>query len=241
MRRHQYNRCPSTRAAARIVARARPTPRTVLLTGFEPFGGERRNPSWDAVRALRGVRIGGAEIVVARLPTAFDEACTRLRKAWQRHRPALTLLVGQAGGRPAISLERVAVNLIDARIPDNTGAQPIDRPVVASGPAAYFAPLPLKAMLQAARARGIPCELSLTAGSFVCNAVFYALCHELAQSASAARGGFVHVPYAPSQARAMPGMPSMAIETVVEALREFVRVGLRADPGAAGPAEGREH
>ena len=215
--------------------------RPVLLTGFDAFGGELVNPSWLAVRKLHGESCAGRRIVAVRLPTAFEGALTGLRRALARHRPQLVLCVGQAGGRAGISLERVALNLIDARMPDNSGAQPIDAPVIAGAPEAYFARLPLRAMLAAMRAAGIPAELSLSAGSFVCNAVFYALMHAIAQDAPRTSGGFIHVPFAPAQVAQRPQLPSMAIEDQVAALRIAVRAALRPGRRPATPDTGREH
>jgi pyroglutamyl-peptidase len=200
--------------------------RTVLLTGFDPFGGESTNPSWEAVRRLAGTTVARHRVVAERLPTAFGAALTALGAALERHRPALVLCVGQAGGRAALSVERVALNLIDARIPDNSGAQPIDVPVVAGAPLAYFAPLPVKAIVGALRAAGVPAEVSHSAGTFVCNAVFYGLCHRLATALPDTRGGFVHVPYLPGQAAARPGTPSMALETMVAGLRVAMEAAL---------------
>jgi pyroglutamyl-peptidase len=172
---------------------------TVLLTGFEAFGGAAINPSWLAAQALHGRQVAGHRVVAARLPTVFDASLQALDGLLAAHSPALVLCVGQASGRQALSLERVAINLNDASLADNQGAQPVDTPVVPHGPAAYFSSLPLKAMLQALRRHGLPAELSQTAGTFVCNHVFYGLMHRLATEPSlqGARGGFVHVPDLP--------------------------------------------
>jgi pyroglutamyl-peptidase len=144
-----------------------------------------------------------------------------------RHRPELVLAVGQAGGRAEVSLERVAINLIDARIPDNAGVQPVDAPVVAGAPDAYFSTLPLKAMLAALRDAGIPATLSHTAGTFVCNHAFFALAHRLARGRRNVRGGFVHVPYLPEQAARHPGAPSLPLATMIEAIRLCIDAALR--------------
>ncbi|MFD0666923.1 pyroglutamyl-peptidase I [Ramlibacter sp. MAHUQ-53] len=187
----------------------------ILLTGFEPFDGQALNPSAQAVRALDGERVAGLQVVSAVLPTAFGASLARLDALLEAHRPALVLACGQAGGRAALCLERVALNLDDARIPDNAGARPIDRPVVPGAPAAYFATLPVKAMREALRAAGLPAEVSLSAGTFVCNHVFYGLMHRLAQPRLAAtRGGFMHLPWLPQQ-----GEPSLALERSVQGLR----------------------
>jgi pyroglutamyl-peptidase len=195
----------------------------VLLTGFEPFGGDSLNPSWMAVEALQGQRIAGHRIVAACLPTVFDDSLEELDTLLRRHQPVLVIGVGQAGGRAALSLERIAININDARIADNSGAQPVDTPVVNGGPAAYFSTLPIKAMLLALRAEGIAAEVSQTAGTFVCNHVFYGLMHLLASGSggSDVRGGFIHVPLLPEQ-----GEPSMALDRIVKGLETVVRCAL---------------
>jgi pyroglutamyl-peptidase len=190
---------------------------SILLTGFAPFGGEAVNPSWEAVARLDGELIDGHRIVARCLPVEFGAALDALRAAIEETSPALVLCVGQAGGRAQLSLERVAINVDDARIPDNAGASPIDAPIVADGPAAYFATLPIKSMLAALREAGIPAEVSQTAGTYVCNHVFYGLMHALRDSP--VRGGFVHIPYAPEQAARTPGAPSLPVDTIVAALR----------------------
>jgi pyroglutamyl-peptidase len=195
----------------------------VLLTGFDAFGGEALNPSWLAVQALQGRRVAGHRIVAAQLPTVFDASRQRLEALLRQHRPGLVICTGQAGGRAALSLERVAINVDDARIPDNAGAQPVDTPVVAAGPAAYFSTLPIKAMRAALERAGLPAEVSQTAGTFVCNHVFYALMHALAtvRGLRQTRGGFLHVPWLPEQ-----GTPSMPLEQMVAGLRVALRTAL---------------
>jgi pyroglutamyl-peptidase len=180
---------------------------TVLVTGFEPFGGETINPSWEAVAQLAEEWPG--LVRTAQLPCVFGAAIPALRAAIDEHRPDLVLCVGQAGGRPALTPERVAINVDDARIPDNAGNQPVDQPVVPGGPAAYFTGLPVKACVSELRAAGIPASVSQTAGTFVCNHVFYGLMHLIATEFPELRGGLVHVPYAPEQVSdgATPSMP----------------------------------
>lgn len=172
---------------------------TVLLTGFDAFGGADVNPSWLAAQALHGRQIAGHRVVAARLPTVFEDSLHELHALLAAHGPALVLCVGLAGGRAALSLERVAININDASLADNRGAQPVDTPVVPQGPTAYFSSLPLKAMLLALRRHGLPAELSQTAGTFVCNHVFYGLMHALATQPAlqGTRGGFVHAPELP--------------------------------------------
>ena len=189
--------------------------RLILLTGFDPFGGDTQNPSWLIAQALHGQHIAGHVVVAAHLPTVFDEALQRLRALVAQHQPALTLCLGQAGGRSALSLERIGININDARIADNRGHQPIDTPVVPGGPAAYFSNLPLKAMLRATLRAGVPCEVSQTAGSFVCNHVLYGLMHLLAcgPGPAGARGGFVHVHWLPAQ-----GTPHLPLRDMVRGI-----------------------
>ncbi|MEP7044490.1 MAG: pyroglutamyl-peptidase I [Dokdonella sp.] len=199
---------------------------TVLLTGFEPFGGESNNPSQDIVGALDGEVLHAHRVIGAVLPVAFTPAPLALQDLIERHRPTLVLALGQAGGCSELSLERVAINLIDARIRDNEGLQPIDTPVVAGAPAAYFSSLPLKAMQAHLHALGIPAALSLSAGSYLCNQVFFALAHLIATRHPAIRGGFMHVPWLPAQAARYPGQPSMALETMVVGVRAALECAL---------------
>ena len=190
-----------------------------LVTGFAPFAGETTNPSLEIARALDGEVIAAHRIIGAELPTEFARSLPALDALIETHRPVLVLALGQAGGRSEISLERVAINLIDARIADNAGAQPIDVRIVENAPNAYFSTLPLKAMLARLRKAGIPVALSHTAGTFVCNQVFFGLVHRLATKYPKVRGGFVHVPYLPQQAARIANAPSMVLETMIEAVR----------------------
>ncbi|ARZ71263.1 Pyrrolidone-carboxylate peptidase [Streptomyces albireticuli] len=190
----------------------------VLLTGFEPFGGESVNPSWQAVREVVARPPAGIEVVGVQLPCVFGGALDALRAAVADADPDVVLCVGQAGGRPDLTVERVAVNIDDAVIPDNAGARPVDEPVVPGGPAAYFATLPVKACVAAVREAGLPASVSQTAGTFVCNHVFYGLMHLAATERPGLRGGFVHVPYAPGQV-AGRALPSLPVATVAEGLR----------------------
>lgn len=196
---------------------------SILLTGFEPFDGAAVNPSWEAVRLVPGVR-------AVQLPCVFGQSLERLRTAVLEHDPAVIVCVGQAGGRPDVTVERVAVNLDDARIPDNAGRQPIDEPVVRGGPAAYFATLPVKACVAAARTAGVPASVSHSAGTFVCNHLFYGLMHLIATESPGVRGGFVHVPFAPEQVLGR-GEPSMPVTMAAGALTAIVTaaVSVRSD------------
>lgn len=209
----------------------------MLLTGFAPFGGEAVNPSWQAVRALDGMVIEGHRVIAVELPCEFDAALPALWHALREHEPRVAIAVGLAGGREGLSLERVAINLIDARIPDNAGAQPVDVPVLRGGAAAFFATLPIKTALLELQQAGIAAHISQTAGTYVCNQVFYALMHALRRQRHT-RAGFVHVPWSPEQAivHAQPGMP---IDEVRRALEIIVRAALTSRSDAR-IAAGRE-
>jgi pyroglutamyl-peptidase len=190
----------------------------ILITGFEPFGGEIVNPSWEVAKQLDGLIVAGAQLVAVQLPCVFSKSLLALSDALEAHHPNMVLSLGQADGRSDFSIERVAINVCDARIPDNEGAQPIDEPVVPDGPAAYFSSLPIKKMAAALKAQGFPVAISQTAGTFVCNQVFYGLQHALAGKGT--MSGFVHVPLMPLQAakRAGPSLASMSTETLKAAL-----------------------
>ena len=215
---------------------------TILLTGFEPFGGESVNPSWEIARALDGWMCEGRTVRAVRLPCAFGDALRTLDEALDAHRPELVMCLGQAGGRAEISIERAALNVDDARIPDNLGRQPIDAAVVAGGPAAYFSTLPIKALAHDMRGAGVAAAVSNTAGTFVCNHVFYALMHRLATTPAlaGARGGFVHVPYTPEQVATKPGTPSMPLPAQVDGIRQALRSAVLTREDVRETA-GREH
>ena len=188
----------------------------ILLTGFEPFGGELINPSWEAVKSLHGYR---NLVDTLELACTFDLCLQQLEERVRAEAPDVILGVGQAGGRASISLEKVAINLNEARIPDNSGEQPRGTPVVQGAPTAYFSRLPLKRLLATVKECGIPAELSYTAGTFVCNHLFYGASHLAEQLPQLPSVGFVHIPYLPEQAARHPGTPSMALSTLSEALR----------------------
>ena len=202
-------------------------PRTrVLLTGFPPFGGEVANPSEQIARALDGRVIEGRTVCSAVLPCVFGKAVDALRRELRRVDPCLVICTGQAGGRAGLAIERVAINVEDASIPDNAGARPIDRPVVPRGPAAYWSTLPIKAIVAALRREGLPAEVSQTAGTFVCNHVFYALMHTL-RARRSVRGGFVHVPLLPEQAaRAGGTQPSLPLAAMVRGVEVVIATAL---------------
>ncbi|AHC47496.1 pyroglutamyl-peptidase I [Achromobacter xylosoxidans] len=199
---------------------------TVLITGIEPFDGETLNPSWEAARRLDGAQVAGATLVARQLPCVIGKVVGVLRQAIEDTQPDLVICLGQAGGRSDVSIERVAINVVDARIPDNEGRQPIDEPVVAGGPAAYFSTLPIKAIVRDLRRAGVPASVSSTAGTYNCNTIFYGLSHYIATERPALRGGFVHVPYLPEMAAHHPGQPSLALETLIEGVKVMVATSL---------------
>lgn len=208
----------------------------ILLTGFEPFGGDSVNASWLAVqRAAELLRAEGQRVVPVELPCVFGESAKLLDEAIGEYRPKVVLSVGLAGGRSRLSLERVAINCDDARIPDNKGQRPIDQEVVPGGPAAYFSTLPIKAALRNLQIEGIGAEVSQTAGTYVCNHVFYALMHSLATK-DGIRGGFVHVPYALEQLPSGNDSPSMPVETMAAGLAVVVRTTIQNKVDAKLPA-----
>ena len=204
--------------------------KTVLLTGFEPFNGATINPAWEAVRALEGWQGDGFQVEVRQLPCVFGDAIEDLTALIDELHPDVVIAVGQAGGRPDISVERVAINVDDASILDNGGQQPVDTAIAADGPAAYFSTLPIKAIVHALRERGLVAGVSQTAGTFVCNHVFYGLMHHAAGQAQPIKAGFIHVPFLPEQAAARPDAPpSMALEDIIAGVKLAVEVTLGVD------------
>jgi len=189
----------------------------VLVTGFEPFGGETMNPAYEAVMQLKDT-IEGHKIIKKCLPVVFHESLRVLDALIEAENPNLVICVGQAGGRTQISIERVGINIDDARIADNNQQSPIDAIINPDGPAAYFSNLPIKAMSKAIGESGIPASVSNSAGTFVCNHVLYGLMDMIAQKYPLKRGGFIHVPYAPEQVVNTPNMASMHLSDIVKAL-----------------------
>lgn len=189
----------------------------VLVTGFEPFDGAPTNPSWDAAKHLASLWTGPADLVTACLPVVFAAAEAQLRDLLADHRPDLVIALGLASGRAAITPEKIAINLMDARIPDNSGQRPRDLPSVPGAPDAYFSTLPVKAIVAALHEAGIPAALSFSAGTFVCNHVFFALMHAL-RDHPGTRAGFIHVPAAPAEA--LDGrLPTMPVPLIAQAVR----------------------
>lgn len=197
----------------------------LLITGFEPFGVSDVNPSEQAARALSGEKIGRCLVTSAVLPVDMVRGPQMLLNVIGEIKPDAVLCLGEAGNRAVISIERVAVNLLDFRIPDNSGNQVMDIPIDSGGPAAYFSTLPVREMCDAVKAVGVPAELSLTAGTFLCNQVMYTLLHTITLQKLFIQGGFIHLPSLPEQAaKASQATPSMSLETSLRGLRAAIAV-----------------
>ena len=192
----------------------------LLLTAFTPFDGERINPALEAVKLVKD-KIGNLEIVKLEVPTVFGKSIDTVREAIERERPDFVLSIGQAGGRAEITPERVAINLNDARIPDNEGNQPIDEPVFPDGENAYFSTLPVKAMVEAIRKEGLPSSLSNSAGTYVCNHLMYGVLYYL-DKRPVIKAGFIHVPYIPEQTKNKKEMPALELSEIVRGLEAAI-------------------
>jgi len=190
----------------------------LLITGFDPFGGEKVNPSWEAVKRLPDT-IGGYELIKLQLPTVFGRAAETLLEKAAACGPDAIISVGQAGGRKGITPEVVGINLREAGIPDNQGNQPVNEPVVPGSPAAYFATLPVRDMVAAMKEAGLPCGLSYSAGAFVCNDVLYTVLNHY--QGTKVQAGFIHVPFLPEQAA--EGVPSLPLEEIVRGLEAAIK------------------
>ncbi|WP_407887996.1 pyroglutamyl-peptidase I [Levilactobacillus sp. N40-8-2] len=182
----------------------------ILVTGFDPFGGESTNPAIEAVKQLPD-EISGAHIVKLEIPTVFNRCAEVVRQAIFVEQPDVVLSIGQAGGRAALTPELVAINLNDGRIPDNAGQQPVDQPIQLTGDAAYFTQLPVKAMVSAIQAAGLPSQVSTTAGTYVCNHIMYQVQYLRATAFPTLQAGFMHIPFLPSQVTGRPNTPSLSL------------------------------
>ena len=188
--------------------------KTLLITGFDPFGGESINPAWEAVKGL-GECIGNYQLHKMEIPTVFGAAAEKVLKAAAELSPDVILCIGQAGGRSAVTPETIGINRRYARIPDNAGNQPMDVPCISDGPAAYFATVPVRKMAEAIASGGIPGAVSYSAGAYVCNDTLYTILHHF--EGTATRAGFIHVPYLPEQAK--ESVPSMPLDDIIRALK----------------------
>jgi len=200
----------------------------VLITGFEPFAGETLNPSWQVAKALQGWQLDNEVTVHAvQLPCVFKQSLLTLEQAVNQIQPAVVIMLGLAAGCSQLMLEKIASNFIDAGLADNSGQQPRDALTASHGPAAYFSNLPLNAMIRALHLQHIPAQLSLSAGSYVCNHSFYGLMHLIKNQYASIKGGFIHLPYLPEQVLTKPGTPSMALAMQLEALKICIEVSLQ--------------
>ncbi|MEI5988912.1 pyroglutamyl-peptidase I [Enterococcus termitis] len=190
----------------------------VLITGFDPFGGDAINPAYEAVKMIPD-EVAGAQVVKLEIPTVFKESGELLKSVIKEFEPDIVICVGQAGGRSAVSIEQVAINLAEARIPDNNGDQPIGEKLEEMGETAYFTSLPIKAMMKNIQAHGLPAYISYTAGTFVCNAIMYRLLYMINNEFTDVKGGFIHVPFESAQViDRFVGTPSMPLETIAQSL-----------------------
>ena len=193
----------------------------ILVTGFDPFGGEKINPALETIKRLPDAVLG-ARIIKLEIPTVVGKSLAKIQEAVEKENPDVVLSIGQAGGRSEITVERVGINIDDCRIPDNEGNQPIDEPIVADGPSAYFVTVPIKAIVEKIKANKIPASISNTAGTFICNHVCYGVAHLAAARTAAGKpmkSGFIHIPFLPEQVIGKPALtPSMSLETIVSGI-----------------------
>lgn len=196
----------------------------IIVTGFDPFGGEKINPSIECVKALHEVE--GVELIRLELPTVFKESAKRLNEVINEVKPDAVLSVGQAGGRPGITIERIAINVDDARIPDNISQQPIDETIQTKGAAAYFSTLPIKRIVKAIREAGISAEVSNSAGTFVCNHIMYQALFAATKADKPFKAGFMHIPFIPEQTTDKPSLPleesTKALQIAIEIIRDYL-------------------
>ncbi|MBI5974591.1 pyroglutamyl-peptidase I [Staphylococcus canis] len=200
----------------------------ILITGFDPFGGEKVNPALEAVKTLPS-EIKGHQIDKLEIPTVFNDSIEVIKSQLEKKTYDIIIAVGQAGGRYEITPERVAINVDDARIPDNQGNQPIDQRIQDDGAPAYFTNLPVKRMVEAMRNAQVPASLSNSAGTFVCNHIMYQLAYLAAHLDHPVKTGFIHVPFAPEQVVDKPNQPSMAIEVMTKGLRIAIETSIEYD------------
>ena len=193
----------------------------ILITGFDPFGGEPVNPALEAVKLMKD-EIAGAKIIKLEIPTVFRKSVEKIHEMMKAEQPDVVLSIGQAGGRFGVTPEWVAINVDDARIKDNEGNQPVDTPIFTDGEAAYFSNLPVKAMVEAIKNKGLPSTLSNSAGTFVCNHVMYGVLYYIHKEFPNVRGGFIHVPFITDQVVTKPNVASMALADITEALEAAV-------------------
>lgn len=199
-----------------------------LITGFDPFGGESLNPAYEVVSGLES-QIGDCQIVKLEVPTVFGRCLEVLESSLTKEKPDIVICLGQAGGETGIRLEKVAINLNDARISDNKGNQPTDEPIYADGENAYFTSLPIKAISKALKDQGIPSSISYTAGTFVCNHLFYGLMYMIKKNHPYIKGGFIHIPYLPEQVVDKAKTASMSLDMMLAAIKIIIETSTQVD------------
>ena len=197
----------------------------LLLTAFSPFGGEKINPSLEAVKLVKD-KILETDIIKLEVPTVFGKSIKIVADTIEKEKPDYVLCIGQAGGRYGITPERVAINIDDARIPDNEGNQPIDIPIFADGEPAYFSNLPVKSIVEEIRKEGLPASLSNSAGTYVCNHLMYGVLYTLSKKFKGVKGGFIHVPFVPEQTVDKPDKPSMSLTDIVRGLEAAIKAAV---------------
>ncbi|NJE26848.1 pyroglutamyl-peptidase I [Thermococcus sp. MV5] len=197
----------------------------VLITGFEPFGGEKVNPSWESVKDLPE-KINGVEILKKELPVSFKGIKEKLPQIINKTMPDIVILTGQAGGRTNITIERVAINIMESKKEDNEGYKPEDEPIFKEAPAAYFSTLPIKRIVKALRNNKIPAAISNSAGTYVCNTAMYVALHHISINNLNTKAGFIHVPYIPEQVLEKP-QPSMSLEMIRKALEITIKESIK--------------
>lgn len=199
----------------------------VLVTGFDPFGGENINPALEVIKELKNRKFEKVELVTKEIPTVFYKSIKVLEEAMEELKPDVVICIGQAGGRSEITVERVGINVIDARISDNENNQPVDAFIAPNGPAAYFSTIPIKDIVENIRKVGVPASVSNSAGTFVCNQLLYGLMHIISTKYNKVKGGFIHIPYLPEQALNYKNQPSMSLLNMVKALEVAVETAVQ--------------
>lgn len=211
----------------------------IMLTAFDPFGGDKINPALEAVKVVRS-DLFDAEIIKVEIPTVFGKSIQTALAAMEAHRPDVVFCIGQAGGRYDMTPERVAINVDDGRIPDNEGNQPVDSVIFEDGETAYFSMLPIKAMVQVMKEAGIPASVSNTAGTYVCNHIMYGVLYHIHKRFPGMRGGFMHVPFTTEQVLTRPNTPSLSSEQIARGIEVAIQAIID-NPVDITAVGGKEH
>lgn len=213
----------------------------ILVTGFDPFGGESVNPAYEAVKLLPD-EIAGAQIIKMEIPTVFSKSGPAVEAGIEKYQPDVVINVGQAGGRSCVTVEKVGINLAQARIPDNAGEQPMDVPLQEDGETAYFATIPVNAIVENVRAHGLPCHISFTAGTYVCNCVMYNVLYLTKKKYPGIRAGFIHVPFACGQVVDKPnGTPCMSLTDIAKSLEYAIEATVKHEVDIIPNSGGETH